>query len=418
MLDIKTAFQRCGASSICESDNEYQESIPASQPREPEAPAAKRARPGAKTQKRAEPKPRSKKPNITEEIMTMLMPQVIQQVRPEAIEDVMQQWIEYEKPEVSMDNNQSTQGASSSASSNDRHSNLAKRHKKEYAKLNYRLKASGNSRAQEKWKQMNYASKQAWLDKFQMDPSMAWLEAETEMQTGSIRRTEGKVEPLTQAQLGGPLYLNSYEHARVIFESDLCKHLIIDHPCSALSAIGVKCIEWSTTWKSAADFFQDIAKVKATGSMGVDSYNKVREGMQTTDLDHGEPKKSPAKPKEMSKAQNQQKQERLEKQKTLAAAQTTVLKLTTTLSPSTLDPLIGRLGSRPWGAAVTPKITSLVEETKAIVRELHHKWSDGCLELKNNPGFDTSEIIEMTKQAQTKYNELDSTYLCDLRALK
>lgn len=95
-----------------------------------------------------------------------------------------------------------------------------------------------------------------------------------------------------------------------------------------------------------------------------------------------------------------------------------MLKLTTTLSPSTLDPLMGRLGSRPWGAAVTPKITSLVDETKAIVRELHHKWSDGCLELKNNPGFDTSEIIEMTKQAQTKYNELDSTYLCDLRALK
>jgi hypothetical protein len=36
---------------------------------------------------------------------------------------------------------------------------------------------------------MNHASKQAWLDKFQMDPSMAWLEAETEMQTGSIRRS-------------------------------------------------------------------------------------------------------------------------------------------------------------------------------------------------------------------------------------
>ena len=101
----------------------------------------------------------------------------------------------------------------------------------------------------------------------------------------------------------------------MIFESDLCKHLIIDHPVPALSAAGVKCIEWSTTWRSAADFFQDIAKVKATGSMDVDSYNKVREGMQTTDLDHGEPKKSPTKPKEISKAQNQQKQERLDKQK-------------------------------------------------------------------------------------------------------
>ena len=57
----------------------------------------------------------------------MLMPVVIQHAMPEAIEDVMQQWIEDEKPEVSMENNQSTQGASSSASSNDRHSNLAKR---------------------------------------------------------------------------------------------------------------------------------------------------------------------------------------------------------------------------------------------------------------------------------------------------
>ena len=117
-------------------------------------------------------------------------------------------------------------------------------------------------------------------------------------------------------------------------------------------------------------------------------------------------------------AQNQQKQERLKKHNALAAAQTTLLKLTTTLSPSTLDPLMGRLGSRPWGVDVAPKITSLVDETKAVVRELHHKWSDGCLELKNNLGFDTSEIIEMTKQAQTKYNELDSTYLFDLRALK
>ena len=148
MLDIKTALQRCVANPICESGDELQETIPASQPREPEAPAAKRARPGAKTQKRAEPKPRSKKPNVMQEVVTMLMPEVIQDVMPEAIEHVMQQWIEDGKPEVNMDNNQSTQGASSSASSNDRHSNLAKQHKKAYAKLNYRLKASGNSRAQ------------------------------------------------------------------------------------------------------------------------------------------------------------------------------------------------------------------------------------------------------------------------------
>ena len=72
--------------------------------------------------------------------------------------------------------------------------------------------------------------------------------------------------------------------------------------------------------------------------------------MQTTDLDYGEPKKSPAKPKEMSKAQNQQKQERMEKQSALAAAQTTVLNLTTTLSPSALDPLIGRLEKSSMGS--------------------------------------------------------------------
>ena len=68
-----------------------QETIPASQPREPEAPVAKRARPGAKTQKRAEQKPRRKNPNVTQEVMTMLMPEVIQDVMPEAIEHAMQQ---------------------------------------------------------------------------------------------------------------------------------------------------------------------------------------------------------------------------------------------------------------------------------------------------------------------------------------
>jgi hypothetical protein len=80
--------------------------IPASQPREPEAPTAKRARQGAKTKKRAEPKPRSKKLNVMQEVMTMLMPEVIQDVMPEAIQHVMQQWVEDGKPEVSMESNQ------------------------------------------------------------------------------------------------------------------------------------------------------------------------------------------------------------------------------------------------------------------------------------------------------------------------
>ena len=105
MIDIKTAFQRCAAIPTCELGDELQETIPASQPREPEAPAAKRARPGAKTKKRAEPKPRSKKLNVMQEAMTMLMPEVIQDVMPEAIERVMQQWIEDGKPEVSMESN-------------------------------------------------------------------------------------------------------------------------------------------------------------------------------------------------------------------------------------------------------------------------------------------------------------------------
>ncbi|WP_353239669.1 hypothetical protein, partial [Limnohabitans sp.] len=108
----KTAFQRCAATPICESGDQLQETIPASQPREPEAPAAKRARPGAKTQKRAEPKPRSKNHNVTQEVMTMQIPEVIQDVMPEAIEHAMQQRIEDGEPEVSMENNQSSQGAS------------------------------------------------------------------------------------------------------------------------------------------------------------------------------------------------------------------------------------------------------------------------------------------------------------------
>jgi len=194
--------------------------------------------------------------------------------------------------------------------------------------------------------------------------------------------------------------------------------VLIDHPAPALRAAGVKCIEWNTTWKSASDFFQDLAKIKATGSVDAENFSKIKEAMEGPMGNVAEPKQPKQPPKELSEEQKRMKQEKAEKQKALAAAQQVVQKLTTSVAPTTLDPLMARLDARPWGSTMKPEILKLVGLVKDMVADLHKSWSDGSLEIKKDPSFDISPIVAKTQDAQEKYNELDQIYLGDLRALK
>lgn len=133
---------------------------------------------------------------------------------------------------------------------------------------------------------------------------------------GSVRRTEGKRELLTQEQLGGPNYLNSELHAKLIFEWG--KANLQDHPHPVLADADVKVIEWDTTWKSATDFFEDMTKVRATGALDPEDFEKIQSAMASSTHDDTTPKvKTKSAPRDLTPEERELKERKAQKQKAL-----------------------------------------------------------------------------------------------------
>ena len=151
----------------------------------------------------------------------------------------------------------------------DRHSEVGKDNKKVYSKLNYRLK--NNPEAQETFRKLDYKSKQQWLEKFKLDPSMAWLEAEQETSVGAEEKNSNEVLSLTLEQLASPNYLNSEVHAKAVFEAMPKK----PHEVKALADIGVEVVEWNRAWKTVSDWHREQVKVRAIGELDEDTYKEA-----------------------------------------------------------------------------------------------------------------------------------------------
>eukprot|EP00974_Lingulodinium_polyedra_P030678 2953472-Lingulodinium_polyedra.AAC.1 len=110
--------------------------------------------------------------------------------------------------------------------------------------MNYKLKS--DPEALNRFKKLDFNGKRQWLDKFKLDPSMAWLEAEQETSVGAEEKNSNQVESLTLEQLAGPNYLNSEVHAKAVFEAMPKKPSEV----KALADIGVEVIEWKRSWKT------------------------------------------------------------------------------------------------------------------------------------------------------------------------
>lgn len=161
------------------------------------------------------------------------------------------------------------------AKQGDRHSAKGVQDKAAYARLNYRLKTKKPDKHAE-YLQMAWQQKQAWLSQFRVDPSMAWLEGSTTTAVEASSGSHADGRWLTEEQLASPNWLNSADHAKVVF----CTLPLQPHPeIECLAQAGVEAVWWKTSWKSVADMSRETTQVKGCGQMDKEDYEKVRDKM-------------------------------------------------------------------------------------------------------------------------------------------
>ena len=126
--------------------------------------------------------------------------------------------------------------------------------KRGYSKLRYNLQKEekkGNTEPLKLFREASWNVKAEWLDKFRIDPSMAWLEGETKTQCGASSSNHASLQWLTPEQLSGPSWLNSSEHVRLLMDSKLLKSR--PHELKPLADAGVRQVEWHARWKTMED---------------------------------------------------------------------------------------------------------------------------------------------------------------------
>ena len=293
----------------------------------------------------------------------------------------------------------------------ERHTEEAKANKNLYSKMNYKLKA--DPEALDRFKKLDFNGKRQWLDKFKLDPSMAWLEAEQETSVGAEERNSQRVDPLTLEQLAGPNYLNSEVHAKAVFAA-MPKRL---SEIKALADIGVEVIEWKRSWKTVSDWQRDQAKIRATGQLEQDAYKEAQDMML-------KPTKAVAKtkasPKELT-AEDKEKKDMIKlNQKTLVASQQCVTKFGKLTDECHMKAIYDKVASRPWGQEAKCHIETKVMAIKETMGELQTLWCEGVLQQKMNPeGLCGREAMnEKMKDLEFQWMQLDNSYLADIKAMK
>ena len=143
-----------------------------------------------------------------------------------------------------------------------------------YQKMGYHLKKTRPAKFDE-FKQLDWAQKRVWASKFRLGPTMAWLEATTATETGVKDANESLIEWLTVDQIGGPMYLNNMQHARIVFDSGALPKK--PHEFDLLAQAGVEVVRWSRNWKTLSDWRQDSTQLRATGEMDEDTYTHVQD---------------------------------------------------------------------------------------------------------------------------------------------
>ena len=133
-----------------------------------------------------------------------------------------------------------------------------------------------------KYKALDAGEKKAWLCRFRVDPTLAWLTAETGTQVGKKSSKESTERVLTEPELAGPKYLNSDVNAKLVFEWAVTHKLIVKHSHPTLQ--GIPCIRWSDSYRSMSDYFDEHSKTCAEGQLDVETYDKIEQAMRSTEV--------------------------------------------------------------------------------------------------------------------------------------
>ena len=171
------------------------------------------------------------------------------------------------------------------------------------------------------------------------------------------------------------------------------------------------------------DFFKEATSITARGEMTEEDYVKVQQAMVDSADKWGNSGGTPSKPKQAATPEQEvAKKAKQESQKLLTATQTAVVQYGQKISAATIDPLKQRISTRPWASEALLGIDAGCANVAKLVQDLHATWAAELLTFKQDPEklqeSSVQKLNDAMEAVKSSYNELDSTWLADIRALK
>ena len=129
----------------------------------------------------------------------------------------------------------------------------------------------------EEYTAASWDKKRDWISRFEVDPKCAWLEAASTTATFITQANQAKHEWVTLAELSGPRWMNSHEHAKAVWDTDeLDKR---PHEIAALAALDVEQAAVKRSWRALSDGHEERTQVEARGELNQEQYHDIKSAM-------------------------------------------------------------------------------------------------------------------------------------------
>ena len=301
--------------------------------------------------------------------------------------------------------------------SGDRHTAEGKASKNDFARLGYQLRENQPD-AFETYRKLDWKAKGVWLQNFRVDPSLGWTSAMTSNEVSQSKKDSSSWRWLTQAQLSGPLYLNSARHAELVCGSNL-----LDSRPSSISALASEDIEefhWCEKWKTLEDCQRESTAIKAEGDLSLEVYEAVLDNISSSSLvgasKVGVKAKSPAKGRALppgKKARTKEDIARVDKLKkassALAKASALVGKISSSIREQSILDITGKLSDpeKPYLKELIGHVQAEAQSVRSAAQDLHKKWSAWTMDLKEGKEVDPDLVLSDVNTLDAAFSKFE-----------
>ena len=306
-----------------------------------------------------------------------------------------------------------------------------KANKAAYAKLGHTLKnraAAGGAGSEEEtqlaaYRDLKDAGKKVWLEKFQMDPSLAWCQGESESMAFKSSESKRKEEWLTLEQLTDGSAVGSAQHVAWMIEDNVLESRPAE--CPSLRKRGVLEYKYTKHSKTVAQGVRQKAGVSASGSLSKEDYNSMVGALEGESHCVALPTSTKGKRAhtksidDMSPEAQAKKDKHKEVTKALSQAASIVQKVLSGVSKQALGKIEAGLADKAWAGDIKAHLEKQVTAINSETLELHQCWSH-CTQIQRSGDssvVDTSKIQAMTATALEAWKAMEKGILADIRKI-